>query len=268
VIADIKGPNVHQVNQIGTSRCERPDSDLRRSSDFHAVLLAMAGHDLRQHLQIILGTYNLLSARATSDSERRYIERGRRAVMQMAEQLHQLITALRIHQRTSQMTLVSVRLGTLFSALGQEAAIFASERGVRLRIVPTRAVVASDPVLLASIIGNLTRNAVKFTPSGGQVVLGCRRAGTVVHIEVHDTGVGIPPGRLRKIFEAFHRLEPTQSEGLGLGLFVVKHAVELLQHQIELRSTVGRGSCFKILANLSASDSGGNDEQNCRCDLS
>ena len=139
---------------------------------------------------------------------------------------------------------------------------------MRLRVVPTRAVVASDPVLLGSIIGNLGRNAVKFTPSGGQVVLGCRRVGSVVRIEVHDTGIGIPPGRLRNIFEAFHRLEPTQSEGLGLGLFVVKRAVELLQHQIEVSSTIGRGSCFTILANSSASAAGGNDEQNGRRDLS
>jgi two-component system, OmpR family, phosphate regulon sensor histidine kinase PhoR len=245
---------VHQLNHIGANRREWPEPDLERSIDFHAVLLAMAGHDLRQHLQIILGTYNLLSVHATGESERRYIERGQRAVTQMAQQLHQLVTALRIHQRTSQMALVPVRLGTLFSTLGQEAAIFASERGVQLHVVPTRRVVASDPVLLGSIIGNLARNAVKFTPSGGQVVLECRRFGSVVRIEVRDTGIGISPGQLRNIFEAFRRLEPTQSEGLGLGLFVVKRAAELLQHQIEVRSTAGRGSCFTVLANAWGSD--------------
>lgn len=109
------------------------------------------------------------------------------------------------------------------------------------------AVVASDPVLLGSIIGDLTRNAVKFTPSGGQVLLGCRRFGSVVH----DTGIGNPPERLRNIFEAFHRLEPARSDGLGLGLFVVNRAAELLQHQIDVRSRVGRGSCFTISANAS-----------------
>ena len=110
---------MHQVNHICANRREWPEPDLERSIDFHAVLLAMAGHDLRQHLQIILGTYNLLSAGAISDSERGYIKRGQHAVMQMAEQLHQLVTALRMHQRTAQMTLVPVRLGTLFSALAR-----------------------------------------------------------------------------------------------------------------------------------------------------
>ncbi len=206
---------------IGANRREWHEPELRPSIDFHALLLAMAGHDLRQHLQIILSSYGWLSARATSDPERERIARGQNAVMQMADQLHQLVTALRIHQKASHIVSVPVRLGPLFSSLGQEATRFAAERGVQLRVVPTRAVVASDPVLLGSIIANLTRNAVKFTPSGGQVLLRCRRFASVVRIEVHDTGVGIPPERLRNIFEAFHRLEPARSDGLGLGLFVV-----------------------------------------------
>jgi signal transduction histidine kinase len=169
--------------------------------------------------------------------------------MQMAEQLHQLVTALHMHQKTSEIGMVPVRLGRLFSIVGQETCKFAAERGVQLSVVPTRAMVASDPVLLRSAIENLVRNAVKYTASGGRVLLGCRRFGTVVRIEVHDTGVGIRPERLRKIFDAFSRLEPTQSEGLGLGLFIVSRAAELLRHKIEVRSTVGRGSCFAVLAN-------------------
>jgi signal transduction histidine kinase len=93
------------------------------------------------------------------------------------------------------------------------------------------------------------RNAVKFTEEGGQVLLGCRRHGSCIRIEVHDTGVGMAPKQLENIFEAFYRLEPARSDGLGLGLFVVNRAAELLQHEIEVRSTVGRGSCFTLVAN-------------------
>jgi two-component system, OmpR family, phosphate regulon sensor histidine kinase PhoR len=239
---------MHEVSQIDVNPREWHERELRRSIDFYTVLLAMAGHDLRQHLQVILSSYSWLSARATSDPERQRIAHGQHAVMQIAEQLHQLVTALHIHQKTSQVALTPVRLGPLFAALQQGFARMASERGVKLRVVPARAVVASDPVLLESVISNLIWNALKFTPSGGQVLVGCRRFGLVLRIEVHDTGVGIPSGRLRDIFEAFHRVEPTRSDGLGLGLFVVSRAVEILQHQIEVRSTVGRGSCFSILA--------------------
>ena len=243
-----------QVNQADARRCEWLEQNLRRSIDFHALLLAMAGHDLRQNLQIIVHTYGRLASCATSGPERECIARGQRAVMQMAEQLHQLVTASQIHQKTSEIALAPVRLSSLLSAIDKDTNRFASEQGVQLRVVPTRAVVASDPVLLGSVIGNLTRNAVKFTGAGGKVVLGCRRFGPVVRIEVHDTGTGIPSQRLRDIFEAFHRLEPLRSDGLGLGLYVVKRAAELLQHQIEVRSTVGRGSCFTVLANASGYD--------------
>jgi len=98
-------------------------------------------------------------------------------------------------------------------------------------------------------MSNLARNAVKYTEEGGQVLLGCRRHGLRIRIEVHDTGVGMAPKQLENIFEAFHRLEPARSDGLGLGLFVANRASELLRHEIEVRSTVGRGSCFTLVAN-------------------
>jgi K+-sensing histidine kinase KdpD len=67
---------------------------------------------------------------------------------------------------------------------------------------------------------------------------------------VHDTGIGIPPDKLSKVFEAFHRLDSTRADGLGLGLFVVRRAVDLLGHSVEVRSDVGRGSSFAILAKV------------------
>jgi signal transduction histidine kinase len=241
-------PIVHQVNQVDADRRQWHERDFKRSVDFHAVLLAMAGHDLRQHLQVILGTYGWLSRRVIGAPEHEQIERGQRAVAQMAEQLRQLISALRLHQETGRIERVPVRLGPLFSTLGQNAAELALQQRVELRVVPTQAVVASDPVLLGSVLENLLRNAVKFTASGGRILLGLRRCGRFIRIEVHDTGIGIPSERLVKIFDAFQRLDPTLSDGLGLGLFVVSRAVELLQHQIEVQSALGRGSCFAISA--------------------
>jgi two-component system phosphate regulon sensor histidine kinase PhoR len=241
--------HMHYANPVSAGQRQWHEHDLRRSAEFHAVLLAMAGHDLRQHLQIILSTFGWLSARTPDDIDRKRIARGQHAVMQIAEQLHHLVTALHIHQKSSQLVLVPVRLSSLFSAVQRDVAEFASEKGVQLRVVPTQAVVASELVLLGSIMSNLVRNAVKFTEEGGQVLLGCRRHGSRIRIEVHDTGVGMAPKQLENIFEAFHRLEPARSDGLGLGLFVVNRAAELLQHEIEVRSTVGRGSCFTLVAN-------------------
>jgi two-component system phosphate regulon sensor histidine kinase PhoR len=240
--------HMHSANPVSAGQRQWHEHDLRRSAEFHAVLLAMAGHDLRDHLQMILSTFGWLSARTADDTDKR-IARGQHAVMQIAEQLHQLVTALHIHQKSSQLVLVPVRLSSLFSAVQRDVSEFASERGVRLRVVQTQAVVASEPVLLGSMMSNLVRNAVKFTEEGGQVLLGCRRHGSRICIEVHDTGIGMAPKQLENIFEAFRRLEPARSDGLGLGLFVVNRAAELLRHEIEVRSTVGRGSCFTLVAN-------------------
>jgi two-component system, OmpR family, phosphate regulon sensor histidine kinase PhoR len=241
--------HTHYPNPVSAGHRQRHEHDLRRSAEFHAVLLAMAGHDVRQHLQIILSTFGWLSARTAADIDRKRIAGGQHAVTQIAEQLHQLVTALHIHQKSSQLVLVPVRLSSQFLAVQRDVSEFASEKGVQVRVVQTRAVVASEPVLLGSIMSNLVRNAVKFTEEGGQVLLGCRRDGSRIRIEVHDTGVGMAPKQLENIFEAFHRLEPARSDGLGLGLFVVNRAAELLQHEIAVRSTVGRGSCFTLVAN-------------------
>lgn len=106
----------------------------------------------------------------------------------------------------------------------------------------------SQPVLLNGILRNLARNAVDHTIAGGRILIGCRRLAATVRIEVHDTGEGIPPDKLQSIFEPFLRLDATRSDGLGLGLFIVKRAAHCLGHRIELRSTPGRGSCFSLVA--------------------
>jgi signal transduction histidine kinase len=109
-------------------------------------------------------------------------------------------------------------------------------------------VILSQPVLLDGILRNLSRNAVDHTSPGGRILVGCRRRGATVRIEVHDTGEGIPPDKLASVFEPFFRLDETRSEGLGLGLFIVRRAADCVGHRVELRSAVGRGSCFTVVA--------------------
>jgi signal transduction histidine kinase len=93
------------------------------------------------------------------------------------------------------------------------------------------------------MLRNLVGNAIDYTTSSGSVQLGCRRRGP----QLRDNGVGISPERLARIFEAFERGDNSCSDGLGLGLFIVKRAAELLDHRIEVRSAVGRGYCFALL---------------------
>jgi two-component system, OmpR family, phosphate regulon sensor histidine kinase PhoR len=225
----------------------RRERELQRANDFHGVLLAIAGHDLRQPLQSIMSTYEWLARRLDTSSEQEYLRRGTFAITRLSEQLDLLIEALRLHERSANIQAAPVALAPIFTRLCRDSEELANRKGLTLRANPTRAVVVSEAVLLESILRNLIGNALKYTGPGGRVLVGCRRRGALFKIEVHDNGIGIPPDKLSQVFEAFHRLDPTRADGLGLGLFVVRRAVDLLGHSIEVRSMVGRGSCFSVL---------------------
>lgn len=222
--------------------------DLQRASDFQAALLGMAGHDLRQPLQVIQSAYEWLGSKIADTSERARLERGERAIARLTEQLDRLVGALRLYEHTKTMELSSVALAPLLWRIASETEEAAREKGVELRVCATRATVMSNSVLLDGILRNLVRNAVKYTEPGGRILLGCRRAGADIRIDVYDTGIGMAPEHLPRIFEAFQRLDSTRADGLGLGLFVVRRAVELLGHRVEVRSTVSRGSRFSVFA--------------------
>jgi two-component system, OmpR family, phosphate regulon sensor histidine kinase PhoR len=223
-------------------------SDLQRASDFQAAILGIAGHDLRQPLQVIQGSYALLRTRAYTKSENAWLDRGERAVASLTEQLDRLLGAIRLYEHTKTMEISSVALAPLFWRLGNENEDAALRRGIDMQVCSTEACVISNPVLLGSILRNLLSNAVKYTEPGGRILIGCRRSGRDVRIDVYDTGIGIAPERLPRIFDAFERIDAARCEGLGLGLFVVRRALELLGHRIEIRSTVSQGSRFSIFA--------------------
>jgi two-component system, OmpR family, phosphate regulon sensor histidine kinase PhoR len=207
----------------------------------------MAAHDLRQPLQVIQSTYEWLSGRLDADADGMRLQRGERAAAKLAEQLDHLAAALRLYQHAMTMELSPFPLAPLFESVGAGYVEIAQQKGLELRIRPTRAVVVSNAVILDGIVRNLVSNAIKYTDSG-RVLLSCRRRGTDIRIDIYDTGIGISADQAPRVFQAFQRLDSTKSSGLGLGLFVVKQAVELLGHRIEVSSTVGRGSRFSVLA--------------------
>jgi CheY-like chemotaxis protein/anti-sigma regulatory factor (Ser/Thr protein kinase) len=130
----------------------------------------------------------------------------------------------------------------------------AREKGLSLRIVSSSAWVRSDFVLLERIVFNLVSNAVRYTSSGG-VVIGCRKRGVNLRIEVWDTGTGVPQDQQQNIFGEFYRLGAPGGDGpsgLGLGLAIVDRLCRLLDHSVNLTSTLGKGSCFSVAVPLVA----------------
>jgi two-component system phosphate regulon sensor histidine kinase PhoR len=166
----------------------------------------------------------------------------------LTEQLNCLVDAFYLAERANALEVSSVGLGPLFWRLRHENEDAAIQRGIDFRAVTTNVDVVSNPVLLGCILRNLLTNAIRYTEPGGRILIGCRRKGLEIRIDVYDTGIGIPEDQLPRIFESFTRLAPERSRGLGIGLSIVRRALEMLGHRIEVRSVVGEGSLFSIYA--------------------
>src|SRR5260370_6682435 len=171
---------------------ESPDGFGGVDNDFCATLLAMAGHDLRQPLQVITSAHDVLARILHSDKQREELARAADATAQLARMLGQLIEALQLRERSGDHLHVPVPLRPVLEDLAAEFAEPARLKGIELRVIPACAAVLSHPVLLSGILGNLMRNAIDYTPRGGRVFVGCCRRGSQVHLQIRDSGAGIP----------------------------------------------------------------------------
>ena len=211
-------------------------------------ILAAASHDLRQPLQ----TLNLMRAalaKKIKDKE------GLKLIAQLNKtsdvMLSMLDTLLEINQLEAGIVdpeEVEFPINDLLERLRIEFAYHAEARGLRWHVVPCRLGVWSDPRLLEQMLRNLVSNAVKYTERG-KILLGCRRRGDKLRIEVWDTGIGIPDEQLRAIFAEFHQPgNPTHNPtlGFGLGLPIVQRLAHVLGHVVEVHSRPGKGSVFAV----------------------
>ena len=226
------------------------------AQEFQTTIVGMLGHDLRQSLHIVQGTYTLLRSRLEEMPQQVWLDRGERAVTKLTEQLNCLVDAFYLAERANALEVSSVGLGPLFWRLRHENEDAALQREIDLRSIATNAHVVSNSLLLGCILRNLLTNAIRYTEPGGRILIGCRRSGPEIRIDVYDTGIGIPEHQLPRIFEAFTRLAPEHSNGLGIGLSIVRRAPDVLGHLIEVRSVVGEGSLFSIYAPAVAASAG------------
>jgi signal transduction histidine kinase len=144
---------------------------------------------------------------------------------------------------------VAVPLPPILDDLATEFAETARLKGIAFVVTAARGAVLSHPVLLTGMLRNLIRNAIDYTPAGGGVWVACRRCGP----ETAHRGARYRHRHrataLSAIFNEFQRADDSRTDGLGLGLYIVKHAADLLAHRVEVRSAEGRGSCVTVVAN-------------------
>ncbi|GAA5072176.1 hybrid sensor histidine kinase/response regulator [Lysobacter panacisoli] len=228
-----------------TADLEVAKREAERANEAKSRFLAAIGHDLMQPLH---------AAQLFADSLGQQLQepRQRETVAQIGGALdstNDLLTGLLDMSRLEAGGLVpqprAFPLADVLEPLASEFRAISAARGLRFRFVPTRAWTHTDPQLLRRVLQNFLANAVRYTERGS-VLLGVRRAGDGLRIEVLDTGPGIPVEQQTAIFEEFRRGEDAPGQGLGLGLSIAERIAQLLDAPLALRSGMERGTAFSV----------------------
>ena len=245
---------VLETNRDVTARKKAEDQlreakeSAERANATKSRFLAAASHDLRQPLQALDLQRAILARKATDPETLRTIQKLGRSIDTMRNTLDALLDLHQLESGAIRPNLVELSLHELLPAVAGQFQGLAAAKGLRLRVVPTTAVVRSDRSLLERVVQNLVANAIRYTQTG-KVLVGCRRRGPRLAIEVRDTGIGMAASELDVIFEEFYQIgNPARDRqfGLGLGLAIARAAAELIGGRLAVRSTPGRGSTFSI----------------------
>ena len=209
--------------------------------------LAAASHDLRQPLHALGLLVAQIDAEGDVAERRRIVSLIGGAIASMNQLFNALLDISKLDAGAVEPDLTAFPVEPLLRRIENMLAPDAKEKSLRLHVMPCTAWVRSDRVLLERILLNLVSNAVRYTKRGG-VLVGCRRRGNSLRIEVWDTGIGIADDQRQNIFREFYQVagDRAAGPGLGLGLAIVDRLCRLLQHPIELASAPGKGSRFSI----------------------
>lgn len=237
-------------------KLERANEDLRLSQAANTDklrLLATASHDLRQPV-MAMGLFLDVLRNRMGPNERPVIGALMAAHSSVRTLLDGMLDTARLDAGVLDPVVSAVPMAAILEDIRREFALEAEIRGLRFRVPECSAVVVSDRQLLQRILHNLIANALKYTERG-RILVGCRRCGAHLRIEVWDSGPGIPEASRRKIFDEFQQLDNPdrdQRRGVGLGLSIVARLAQRLGHRIGLRSRVGRGSIFSLTVPLAS----------------
>ncbi|MEZ2299379.1 hybrid sensor histidine kinase/response regulator [Variovorax sp. RCC_210] len=219
-----------------------------RASVEKTRFLAAASHDLRQPLHAVALFGAALQNALHSHPERQNAERLMRAVHALGNSLDTMLDVSRLDAGVVTPDIQPVSLGAVLVSLNHVFLARADQAGLQLRIRASAVWVRTDPQLLQRMLSNLVDNALKYTVRGG-VVVRVRTRGERVWVEVRDTGIGIAPEQLDRIFEEFYQVnnsERDRAHGLGIGLSIVQRLARLLAHPVQVQSRVGRGTRFRV----------------------
>ena len=230
------------------------NSKLRELSEMKEEFLALTTHDLRSPLTVISGVINFFTSGRLGEltsEQKNMVSMMERNTQSLIELVNDLLDASKLESGTLRLDFAPVDLRELAEDLRESMGPLARDKEVSLeeRLPEDLPPVRADRNKLRRVLVNLISNATKFTPKGGRITLSAERQGGAVRVCVIDTGVGIPPEDLDRLFDKYEqaRSRATRSEkGTGLGLYITRQIVELHGGRIEVQSEVGKGSTFSF----------------------
>jgi signal transduction histidine kinase len=220
-----------------------------------AEVVSVASHEIKTPLSVIRGYVALLADGIygqVNDQQKKTLEAVSDQVDRLTRLVHRLLDISRFEAGGGRLELRRINVRDFLEELTSGFRVLAFQNGIDFHVDvagDTPVNIEGDADRLNEVLGNLLSNAFKFTERGGRITLSACRDGTGVEVEVADTGVGIPPDKLPKIFEKFYQVEnPAQprSAGSGLGLAIAREIVEAHGGTIGAESAVGEGTRFRV----------------------
>lgn len=251
--------SVREINERKRVERElrRAYEEAERANRAKSRFLAAASHDLRQPLQAASLFVESLCQETTDPQLRHVVDSLRKCLSSTSDLLDALLDVSRLDAGVLEVQPQVFAIIDLFDRLQTDLSPAAASGGVDLRFAPSSAFVETDPILLGRVLQNLISNAVRYCRrEHARVLVGARRSGAGIRLEVWDNGIGIEPDQLDTVFEEFYQVDNPQRDrtrGLGLGLAVVRRIVGLLDLGLDVRSWPGRGSVFSVQVPLADS---------------
>ncbi len=248
-------------NAVGVVVVLNDVSEVRRLERIRRDFVANVSHELKTPLTNIRGYVEMLMDGAGADGERgqRFLEIVQKNVDRLNHLVMDLLSLARIEEDASRPALapVDLRAFVVEGVRRHEPTAESRDQSVTIEAVDGELTVMADREALRQIFDNLLDNALKYTPTGGKVVVSLRHEEGKAVLAVTDNGLGIPLEDQARVFERFYRVDKARSlevGGTGLGLSIVKHLVQWLDGSIELDSAPGVGSTFRVVLNLAPMD--------------
>ena len=221
--------------------------EAERANASKSRFVAAASHDLLQPLSAAKLFLSSLANSELGSEGLQIARRAQRALTSVEAILDSLLDISKLDSGRAAVEIAAFPIDQILGPLRDEFQPMARQKGLECRVVGCSLCVESDPSYLRRILQNLIANAIRYTETG-KVLVGARRRGGELRLEVWDTGPGIPEDQQEIIFREFQRLEGANGsgDGVGLGLAIVERACALLDHPLHLRSRPGQGTGFQV----------------------